>query len=90
MEEWPNPDWDGLEAALFYARKGWRVHPCRGKIPLVKEWQYNATDDPEQIEEWFDQYPDSWVGLLCSVNSGRATIDIDKKNGGMENAKKLA
>ena len=56
-----------LDAALWYAGRGWHVLACEpgGKRPIVPAWQVNATTDPDTIREWWHSTPDANVGLLC-------------------------
>ena len=43
------------EAALAYAAIGWPVFPCQAdKTPLIKNWQYDATTDPGQVDRYLD------------------------------------
>ncbi|MBR5415719.1 MAG: bifunctional DNA primase/polymerase [Thermoguttaceae bacterium] len=77
-----------LEAALDYAKKGYRVFPVRCgqlwkgkpnyKISLISDWNENATTDEEQIRKWFGNGKPSNIGLVCD---GLIVIDIDTKDG---------
>lgn len=81
------------DAALRYAKLGWKVLPLAygSKVPAIpydrkqpKHLQgvYLATDDPEQIERWSKVYPRANIGLACGMASGVIVIDIDPRNGG--------
>lgn len=74
-----------LEAALRYARAGWRVLPCRAKgakakTPHIKGWPNNATTDPGTVKRWWNKWPTALIGLM--VPDDIAVIDIDPRNGG--------
>jgi len=40
-----------LSGALWAARRGWKVHPCNGKVPTTL-WADTATDDIDQVTAW--------------------------------------
>lgn len=69
-----------LPAALWYARRGWRVFPVvpRKKLPLIKGWPQLATTDLRQIERWWHQEPAANVGMACGAGSGVYVLDIDQ------------
>lgn len=74
-----------LEAALIYARAGWRVLPCRAKgakakAPHITKWQHNATTDPSTVKRWWNKWPTALIGIM--VPDDIAVIDIDPRNGG--------
>lgn len=79
---------------MRYADDGWEVFPlygivngrCEcgtncgspGKHPRVP-WSTAATTDPEQIEEWWRQWPNANIGVATGKRSGIYVIDIDNK-----------
>lgn len=67
-----------LNEALTLASKGFRLIPCKEKIPIIKKWQINATNDNEKIRQlWNDNYN---VGILTGKNaSNLVVIDCDIK-----------
>lgn len=74
-----------VEAALSYARAGWRVLPCRAtgaraKTPHVKGWPNNATTDPDTVRAWWHKWPNALIGVM--VPDDVVVIDIDPRNGG--------
>ena len=73
---------DLLHSALWYVDMGWYVFPCkpRSKIPLTPNGFKNASDDEEQIREWWAKWPDANIGL--ATGSGIFVLDIDKKHNG--------
>lgn len=54
-------------AALAYARIGWPVFPCRGKIPCEKgsHGVNDASTDLDRIRFWWRRYPDANIGLAA-------------------------
>lgn len=68
-----------VDTALFYASLGWRVIPLypRGKKPWIKDWGKNATTDETTIRKWWQQRPDSNIGIL--TGHGLGVIDVDNK-----------
>lgn len=65
-----------LSAAVQYAENGFRVFPCvpNGKSPATKNGCKDATDDVEQIEQWWTQTPDANIGI---ATDGLVVVDID-------------
>jgi len=48
-----------------------------GKHPRIKGWQNQATTDPQQIRQWFIQWPDSNIGIVTGRTSGIVVVDVD-------------
>ncbi len=72
-----------LEAALAYAKKGWRVFPVteREKTPhrcLGKAGWTVATTNEAQIATWWTKHPDANVGLVTGGKLG-VVLDIDRR-----------
>lgn len=69
-----------LPAALWYARRGWRVFPCvpKAKLPMIKGWPGLASADPEQIERWWRGEPSANIGLACGAETGVYVLDVDQ------------
>ena len=69
-----------LDWALQHAANGRRVFPiARGtKHPLV-EWGAAATDDPDQIREWWKKWPNA--DIAGATGRGWLVLDVDTKKG---------
>ncbi len=69
-----------VQAAMEYAGYGWHVVPVkpRGKMPVVgKGWQNQATNNEEQIGQWWTQTPLANVGILLGEKSGIVDFEGD-------------
>jgi len=56
------------------------------KVPLIKGWKENATNNPEQIEAWKQEFGDRikfWAVPTGTLN-GILVLDVDVKGGGTE------
>lgn len=53
----------------------------RGKHPVGKDWQLNATDDEDVINELWAEMPDANVGILLGPKSGIIDIEFDDEAG---------
>jgi len=78
-----------LAAALRLAAAGLPIFPVKTirneagewkKPPLVKSWQQAATTNPEQIQQWWDEFPDAVPGIELG-RSGLVAIDVDRHGG---------
>lgn len=70
-----------LAAAFGYARRGWRVVPLNGKVPLVKEWTVAASIDIDTISAWFQEFPEANIGIATGEQSGVFVLDVDGEQG---------
>ena len=50
-----------------------------GKHPRTSHGFHNATDDVEQIEAWWAQWPDANIGIATGESSGFWVLDIDMR-----------
>lgn len=68
-----------LNAALFYAKKGWYVFPLASstKFPLAgSSGLDDATLDEAKIREWWARNPTANVAVNCGM-SGLVVLDVD-------------
>jgi hypothetical protein len=65
-----------LEIALRNARRGFRVHPLRGKDAFLRDWPNAATTDETQIRQWAEKFPDCNVGVAAGPDV--AIVDSDR------------
>jgi hypothetical protein len=76
---------EARKAALAYAARGWSVLPIepRGKRPLVAwlELQQRIAE-ADEIEAWFERWPEANVGIVTGRISGLVVIDVDIAHGG--------
>jgi len=66
-----------LQAAVDYAELGYPVFPCASDLnpaPLTRHGFKDASTNPEQIEAWWQQFPNACIGL---ATAGLLVVDID-------------
>lgn len=61
----------------------------QGKHPRTKNGLKDATDDEERIAAWWDEHPESNVGVATGSESGIWVVDVDKKLNGLDNWEKF-
>lgn len=72
-----------LDAALRLRETGCSVIPIKGKLPLVAWQEFQARRaEPEEIRQWFTQWPDAGVGVVTGAISNLVVLDIDVKGTG--------
>ena len=73
-----------LDAALWYARNGIPVFPCkpRGKEPLTPHGFKDATTDEVRISEYWGRSPDANIGIPTGAVTELLVVDCDPRNGG--------
>jgi hypothetical protein len=68
------------KAALRYLELGWSVIPLGlDKRPMLYEWRsfQKRHPMPAQIHEWWNQWPDSGVGVITGQISNIIVVDLD-------------
>lgn len=68
-----------ISAMLHYIDLELPIIPCKGKIPLIKEWQTKQPPNSEEVETWAKTWSEMNVGLPLGTVSGVIGIDIDGK-----------
>lgn len=73
-----------------YSRLHLQCFPLRPreKTPAVK-WADIATDEENMLVGWFENSPESNVGIACGKRSGVVVLDIDAGHGGYESIEAL-
>lgn len=77
-----------LDAVLRYADSGTPTFPCNPapekklhKSPLTKNGFYDATTDPAQLAQWWEEHPCALIGLPTGTTTGTVVIDVDTIEG---------
>lgn len=83
-----------LQNAIEYAQIGWKVMPMKQGTKggfLLKDWGNTASDDIEQLVEWWKELPKQNIALITGERSGFWVLDIDVKDGapGLESMQAL-
>lgn len=74
-----------LEAALWYAARGWPVFPCNtAKSPRTPHGFHDATCEQDTIRAWWERWPSASIGLPTGAVSGTVVVDVDTYRGGDE------
>ena len=75
-----------LEWAMRYRAAGWSIFPCKFKVPITEALaNYNYSWDKfkiklpteYQIQQWWTNYPDAQIALVCGKISGVTVVDFD-------------
>jgi len=92
-----------MDAALAYAKAGWKIFPCRAngytdkkgavyapKSPLTAHWKEDATTDEAQIRAWWSEHPNAAIAMPMGQNCTVAIdCDIDEATGEMAGEEEL-
>ena len=81
-----NNDHSVFEVARYLASLGVSVLPVNiaTKKPLLDTWkalQTTATR-PEQVEDWFRQWPNAGLAVIAGILNGISVLDLDAEKGG--------
>ena len=70
-----------LNAAVYYARRGVAVFPCRprGKEPITAHGLKDATTDVDRVLAWWQATPDANIGAPTGLTFD--VVDIDGREG---------
>ena len=70
--------------ALSYTAWGWHVLPIRPgtKLPATSHGFHDASNDPDQVLDWWDRDPAYGIGVATGAVSGLVVLDVDP--GGLE------
>lgn len=70
-----------LAAALALADYGFSVFPLvpNEKRPLIENWRNLATNNPDQVRQWWNAEPNANIGVSTE---NLLVIDVDPRNGG--------
>jgi hypothetical protein len=65
--------------ALALAARGFHIFPCRprDKRPATANGLKDATTDPDIIQAWWTQQPDSNIAIATGAASGIFVVDVD-------------
>lgn len=68
-----------------------KIIPCHNKIPLIKDWSNEASNDSEKIRLWQELYKEklNYFGIPTGPVNDILVLDIDVKNNGFESIKKF-
>src|SRR6266516_1198511 len=72
---------NNLKWAIAYVKRGWSIIPIvpGEKRPLISSWLEYQKRQPsiEELEAWFQKWPDSSLAIIVGKISGLVVIDID-------------
>lgn len=74
-------DYLTLREIIIYCKRGWPVHPLKGKVPILRNWQGNATTDRNVVQGWLRKWPQANFGILTGAISNLLVLDVDGLRG---------
>ncbi|MGB1076679.1 MAG: bifunctional DNA primase/polymerase [Bdellovibrionales bacterium] len=68
-----------MKHALKYIEEGFYVFPLKpkSKVPLTMNGFKDASNDPEQINRWWTEWPNANLGIATGEISNLWVVDID-------------
>lgn len=66
---------------ISYCIRKWPIHPLNGKVPILKNWQNNASTDSDIVLKWFTKWPKANVGIVTGLVSNLLVLDVDGLEG---------
>lgn len=85
-----------IDYAAWYATMGIPVFPVKtgDKTPITAHGCKDATDDPDQVEQWWTRWPDANIGIATGVGAvPLLVLDVDVGHGsghdGLQTIKEL-
>ena len=78
-----NNDSTKLDAIRNYQKMGFALFPLipKNKEPLTKNGHLNATNNLDDLERWWDRYPEANIGIATGEPSGFWILDVDGEQG---------
>lgn len=70
------------DAAMRYAEAGFSVFPCQpgGKAPIHGwHWLSANSNSVPTVRQWWEQYPEANIGLVCGPISACLVLDLDQR-----------
>lgn len=61
----------------------------QGKHPRISDWPNNATNNPNQVREWWRSWPEANIGIVCGELSNLVVLDVDPRHGGEDSLDEL-
>ncbi|MGN8225531.1 phage/plasmid primase, P4 family [Gracilimonas sp. BCB1] len=61
----------------------------QGKHPRIRNWTEKASNDPSQIREWWQKWPEANIGIVCGLLSNIIVLDMDPRHNGEESLEAL-
>jgi putative DNA primase/helicase len=63
--------------------------PSPGKHPRTRAGLKDASLSPEQVDAWWDRWPNANIGIVTGFESGLVVLDVDVDKGGGESLEQL-
>ena len=75
-----------VEAAKDYISKRLSIIPVgKNKVPLIPWKEFcNRIAKPEEVDAWFEKFPDAQLGMVTGEISGLTVVDVEFEGGAKE------